>query len=887
MNISIKTSVLFLLIFGFKTVLAQQKEPVYKDPSQPVKARISDLMERMTPEEKFWQCFMIPGNLKDLETNDFSNGIFGLQINAIKNEESNQLLNYDTTEKLEDLAEMINRIQKYFVEESRLGIPIIPFDEALHGLVRGSATVFPQAIGLAASFNIELMEEVSSGIANEARLSGIRQVLSPVINLSTDPRWGRVEETYGEDPFLTTKMGTAFISAFEKNGIITTPKHFVANVGDGGRDSYPIHWSERYLEETHLIPFHKAFKNAGARSVMTAYNTVKGAPATASNWLLTEKLKEEWGFDGFVISDAAAVGGASVLLATAKNSQDATTQALKAGLDVIFQTEYNHYKLFSPPFLDGSIPQERIDDAVARVLKAKFELGLFEDPYVSKKEIEELKAIDHKKTAYKAAIESFVLLQNNRNTLPIADTFKNILVVGADAKEVRLGGYSGATEETVSILEGIRNKGKQDSKNIHYEKGITWDLKEFQVIPNKFLFQEGQNGLVGEYFANSLLEGSPTIQRIDNKVDFHWTLSSPDSKKLQKDNYSVKWKGELKAPATGEYKVGLRGNDGFRLYINGEKVIDRWEKLSYSTDKVEMKMQKDELYTILIEYKEERGNGHIELIWDYGLPDYQKDYNKALEAVKGADYIVITAGIHEGEFQDRASLSLPGNQEKFIKEAAKLGKPITVVLVGGSAIKTTNWKEDVGAILDVWYPGQEGGNAVADILFGKENPSGKLPITFPIEEGQLPLVYNHYPTGRGDDYYDLSGEPLYPFGFGLSYTSFEMSKLSINRDSYTKNDTITVKVEVTNTGAREGSEVIQVYVKDLLASVPRPVIELKGFEKVHLEPNESKIIAIDIPVSELSFLNKEKNWVVEPGTYRIMVGNSSRNLPLKKNIKIR
>ena len=315
-------------------------------------------------------------------------------------------------------------------------------------------------------------------------------------------------------------------------------------------------------------------------------------------------------------------------------------------------------------------------------------------------------------------------------------------------------------------------------------------------------------------------------------------------------------------------------------------MMDNWEKLSYSTKTVDIDFVKGQKSDIVIEFHENRGEANIELIWNYGLNNHQKDFNDALKMAQNADYIIVAAGIHEGEFQDRSSLSLPGNQQQFIHEISKLNKPTTVVLVGGSAIKTTDWKDKVGAILDVWYPGEEGGNAVAKILFGAENPSGKLPITFPIEEGQLPLTYNHHPTGRGNDYYDLSGEPLYPFGFGLSYTTFEISDLQLNKTKYSENETIVAKVQVKNTGFKAGSEVVQLYVKDLLASVSRPIIELKGFKKVELKPGESKQISIEVPVRELKFLDEKMNWMVEKGVCRIMVGNSSKNLSLKQNIEI-
>ena len=884
-----KLNFTFIGITLLGSVFISAQKPLYKDPKQPVEVRVQDLLKRMTPEEKFWQCFMIPGDLDNVPKGQYAHGIFGLQVSAGNQGggAAGQMLTYNANEDAEKLTKKINAIQKYFVEESRLGIPIIPFDEALHGLVREGATAFPQAIGLAATFNPELMKQVSTAIARESKLRGIRQILTPVVNLASDVRWGRTEETYGEDPFLTSIMGVSFVSSFENMGIITTPKHFLANVGEGGRDSYPIHWSRRYLEETHLVPFEKAFHQGKSRSVMTSYNLLDGRPSTANHWLLTEKLKKDWSFKGFVISDASAVGGANVLHFTAKDYDDASAQAINAGLDVIFQTEYKHYQLFIPPFLDGRISKERIDDAVARILRAKFELGLFENPYVSEKDIEALKKINHKPLAEKAAVESFVLLQNDNQTLPVPENVKKILVVGTDAADARLGGYSGPGNKKVSILEGIKNFVKNKNIEITYSKGIDWNLKQFVTVPAAFLSSGNQKGLKGSYFANSDIKGTPTFEKQDEQLNFKWTLYSPNPEKLQPDNYSVRWTGKLQAPESGKYQLGLRGNDGFRLYLNGKLMIDNWEKLSYSTKTVDLDFIKGQKYDVAVEFHENRGEANIELIWNYGLNDYRKDYNDALKLAQEADYIIVTAGIHEGEFQDRSSLSLPGNQEPFIHEVSKLNKPVAVVLVGGSAIKTTEWKDEVGAILDVWYPGEEGGNAVAKVLFGAENPSGKLPVTFPVEEGQLPLSYNHHPTGRGNDYYDLSGEPLYPFGFGLSYSTFEISGLELNQSAYSANDTIIAKVNVKNTGSKLGSEVVQLYVKDLLASVSRPIIELKGFQKVHLKPGESKQISIEVPVKELKFLDENMNWTVEKGTYRILVGNSSKNLPLKQNIEIK
>ncbi|MFN1215702.1 glycoside hydrolase family 3 N-terminal domain-containing protein [Chryseobacterium kwangjuense] len=888
MNLNLIKVTVITLSLSPVFLFAQKEKPLYKDPKQPVEARVQDLLKRMTPEEKFWQCFMIPGDLDHVPKAQYKHGIFGLQVSAANHGggAAGQLLTYNAGEDAEMLAKKINAIQKYFIEESRLGIPIIPFDEALHGLMREGATAFPQAVGLAATFNPELMKQVSSAIAKESRLRGIRQILTPVVNLASDVRWGRTEETYGEDPFLTSVMGVSFVTSFENMGIITTPKHFLANVGEGGRDSYPVHWSRRYLEETHLIPFHKAFTSGKSRSVMTSYNLLDGRPSTANHWLLTEKLKKDWSFKGFVISDASAVGGANVLHFTAKDYDDASAQAMNAGLDVIFQTEYKHYSLFIPPFLDGQISKERIDDAVARVLRAKFELGLFENPYVSDQEIKELKKINHKPLAEKSALESIVLLQNQKETLPVSVHAKKIAVIGTDAFDARLGGYSGPGNHKVSILEGIKSFTKDKNIEVLYAKGITWDLKHFKTVPAGLLSFENNKGLKGQYFSNPELKGTAAFERHDEQINFKWTLYSPDPEKLQPDHYSIRWTGKLSAPDTGKYQFGLRGNDGFRLYLDGKLIIDQWEKSGYSTKTAAIDFVKNRKYDIVIEFRESRGEGNIDLIWNYGIDNYQKDFDDALKTAEKADHIIITAGIHEGEFQDRSSLALPGNQEQFIHEVSKLNKPVTVILIGGSAIKTTTWKDKAGAILDAWYPGEEGGNAVAKILFGADNPSGKLPVTFPAEEGQLPLTYNHYPTGRGNDYYDLSGEPLYPFGFGLSYTTFELSDLHLSKMKYSENDTIIADVKIKNTGTKAGSEVVQLYVKDILASVARPVIELKGFQKIYLNSGESRQVTIQVPVRDLQFLDENMKWTVEKGMYRIMVGNSSKNLPLKQNIEI-
>lgn len=876
-----KLTIVFLVVVQFLTTATGQP---YKNPNLPVNERASDLLSRMTPEEKFWQLFMIPGDLEG-NSEKYETGIFGFQVNTVGQnaDAAGQMLSHSSGNSAYETAQKINRIQRFFIEESRLGIPIIPFDEALHGLVREGATAFPQAIGLAATWNTELIHEVAKAIAIECKSRGIRQVLSPVVNIASDVRWGRTEETYGEDPFLAAEMGVAFVSAFEKLDVITTPKHFVANAGDGGRDSYPIHWNERLMRELYLPPFEACFKQGGSRSVMTSYNSFDGSPCTANDWLLNRLLKVEWGFRGFVISDAGGTGGANVLHFTAADYLDAAAKSIEAGLDVIFQTSYDHHTLFSPPFHDGTIDEKFIDEAVARVLKLKFDLGLFENPYVNPDEAAEWNGHpDHRKLARQAALESIILLKNEHQTLPILKDIKSIAVIGPDAAEARLGGYSGPGNQKVSILEGVKNIVGEAVK-VNFAKGCNRENIEHLTIAEAFLSCEmnGENrsGLKGEYFDNVTFSGEPAIIRNDKQIQFQWTLFGPDPEKLTYDFYSVRWSGKLKAPETGTFKIGIDGNDGYRLYLDGKLILDNWIKRTKQAILTDFYFEKNREYDLLIEFYEPVGNAWFRLVWNFGVENDQTgEIEKAVELVKSSDFSVVVVGIDEGEFQDRAYLNLPGRQEELIKKIAATGKPVVVVLVGGSAITMNNWIDQVDAILHVWYPGEEGGSAVAEVLFGNFNPAGRLPVTFPVFEGQLPLVYNHKPTGRGDDYLNLTGQPLFPFGFGLSYTSFDYANIQLENNPISTTESTFVTVSVTNTGKMAGDEVVQLYLRDELASVARPVIELKGFQRISLEPGETKIVTFEINPEMLSMLDKNLNKVVEPGNFRIMIGASSKDI---------
>ncbi len=881
----------YIIIFALIFVSCENKDNIiYKNPNAKIEDRVEDLLSRMTIEEKFGQLFMVPADLSD-GVEKYKHGIFGLQFNTKTSSVSRQILDYKKGESAEQTAKLINKIQKYFVEETRLGIPIIAFDEALHGLVRNGATTFPQSIALAATMDTALMSDVAYAIAMETKSRGIRQVLSPVINIARDVRWGRVEETYGEDPFLTSMMGILFISEFENQGVITTPKHFIANVGAGGRDSYPIHFNKRLFEEVYFPAFKVVFQKAHAKSVMTSYNSLDGRACSANNWLLNKKLKKEWGFDGFVISDANSVGLMNLLQKTSKNYGESGKQAIENGLDVIFEVSYDYKNHYFPIFEKGDVDEKKINDAVRRVLKAKFRLGLFDNPYIDISEAKKWNGTKHnRQIAKKAAAESIVLLKNKEKTLPLSNKVKNIVVIGTDAANPRLGGYSGPGNNTVCILEGIKNKlGK--TCNIGYAQGCGIKTEEFAVIPSKNLyFYDGstkKQGLKAEYYNNITLEGEPEITRIDPNIDFRWTLLSPEPDIINYDWFSARWTGKLVSPKTAELNIGLIGDDGYRLYINNQLIIDNWKKQTFDRKIAKYKFEKGKEYDIKVEFYETVGNVWFKLVWDIVNDNWQKKINEAVALVQKSDVAIVAAGIHEGEFQDRAFLSLPGHQEEMIKQIGATGKPVVVVLVGGSAITMSNWINKVAAIIDIWYPGDEGGNAVADILFGDYNPAGRLPITFPVHEAQLPLYYNHKPTGRGDDYYNLTGKPLFPFGYGLSYTTFKYSDLTLTPQSINRGQDCKVQFNITNIGDYDGDEVVQLYIKDVIGSVSRPVMELKGFKRIHLKKAETKKVEFVISPELLTMFNEKMERVVEPGEFRIMIGASSNDIRLRGILNVK
>jgi len=846
------------------------------DPTKSPDARARLLLARMTLEEKFWQLYMTPGDpLRD--STSFAHGAYGVQLLDLRGARTPPTSAHAA-------AARADSIQRFFVERTRLGIPAILFEEGVHGLMQDGATVFPQAIGLAAAWDTALMTRVAGVIARESRARGVWQLLSPVVNLARDPHWGRVEETYGEDAWLSAAMGAAFSRALERHGVVATPKHFVANYGDGGRDSYPVALDRATLEDLYLPPFRAALDRGGARSIMAAYNSVNGVPATAHAELLTSTLRGAWNFGGVVIADQGAVGGASVLHKTAANYAESVEQAMRAGLDVLFQSRASDARLFWPAFRDGRIPRAVVDTAVLRVLRLKFALGLFEHPYIGSADITPSADSAHA-VAVSAAEASLVLLHNN-GVLPLRAGIARIAVLGAAASETPLGGYSVVARRGVSLINALNHR-LAGRDTVRHADGPRTELLSWRPLTPEMLSCDSVgtqvNGLCGEYFANPDFDGSPASRRVDRRIDFNWTFSPP-APGLGTEWYSVRWNGFITA-RDESVRLAVEGDDGYRLWIDDSLVIDAGRKTSYGLHGATIAFG-GKRRAIRLQYRQSAGPGRIRLLME--TPRRQEseaqDINAAVNAARGADVAIITVTVDEGEFRDRSSLRISAPQQALIDGVAATGTPCVVIVYAGGAVIPLPWLDRTAAVLQAFYPGEGGGEAIARVLFGDANPAGRLPYTVPRAEGQLPLVYDHLPTGRGDDYVDLTGQPQFPFGFGLSYTQFSYRDLTVTPLRAAAHDTVRVRFVVRNTGGRAGDEVAQLYVRHVVAPTAQPVLALRGFARVALQAGEEKVVEMTLPASALAVRHPDGRRALAEGDVRVYVGASSRDLRLRASL---
>lgn len=850
-----------LLVAAFTAIFAA--DPPYKNSELPIDTRVEDLLKRMTTAEKINQLRC-----------DIRENVWGPAIDTTGFGETYDILRPLTSL---DAAKRANEVQARSMK-SRLGIPIVIHDEALHGLIGNGTTSFPQSIGMAATWNPSMVGRVAAAIAEETRARGVRHVLSPVINVVRDARWGRVEETYGEDPLISSRMGVTFVREFESRGVATTPKHYVANVGDGGRDSHSIQISERALREIYLPPFEAVIKEAGASTIMSSYNSVNGVAASANKWLLTDILRGEYGFKGWVASDYGAVSGIQFAHRNTGSAKETAAAALNAGMESEWPDVYIWGEGLDQAVKEGLIGKKVLDEAVRRVLRIKFKTGVFDEPLADPARVQQIvQSPAHRQVALEAARQAMVLLKNEQNTLPLKSGLKSIAVIGANAKDgIPLGGYSGFNVPTKSILEAIKERAGNGVR-VEWAKGTQFGRGTSIPAIEPSAFQ----GLKGEYFKNQNLSGTPALTRNDPQIAFNWHAGAP-ADGFGIDHYSIRWTGKITPTKSGEYRIAVSSDDGYRLFLNGRKVMEDWTVHSGKTDEIKLNLQAGVPVDMKLEYYEEAGDALIQLGWSVG-DDAHPEISQAVELAKKSDVAVIVAGIIEGEGQDRAFLDLPGNQEELIKQVAATGTPVVVVLVAGSPVTMRNWLDEVPAVLDAWYPGQEGATAIAQTLFGDNNPGGKLPMTFPRYVGQCPIYYNLEPSGRGYDYVDLTGKPEFAFGFGLSYTTFAYSDLKITPDPGAKN-TFSVTFRVTNTGKVKGDEVTQMYIHDLVASVTRPLIELKGFQRISLEPGQSVMVKMGLDPDKLSFWNLKMKKVVEPGDFDVMIGSASDDIRLKGKI---
>ncbi len=744
-------------------------QPAYLDSSLPVEARVRDLMGRMTLEDKFRQIVQFDSGtcLKDGKFSPaLAKKLFkGLGIGTLQ----------DPRLSPRPSAEAVNAIQRYLKEHTRLGIPAMVISECLHGHMSLGATIFPQAIGLACTWEPALIRQMAGIAAREARSVGVAQALSPDLDLAREPRWGRVEETYGEDPYLCSRMGVAYIQGIQGPGpvvdhehLVATLKHYAAHGSpESGINLSPVAVGARELRSLYLQPFKAAVREAGALSVMPAYSEFDGVPCSANKELLTKILREEWGFQGYTYSDYGAVHMLQSMHRTAATIEEAGQKALEAGMDLEAPWPAGFGEKFQDMVRKGEISMALIDQAASRVLRVKFLAGLFENPYAdARKAATVINCDEHRRLARKIAQESIILLKNADHLLPLDKNIKSIAVIGPNAGKAELGDYTLLKKSAVTILEGIKNAVSRKT-TVRYAEGC------------------GMTSLAKDGFDEAVSAA--------RESDVAVVVVGESSMK----NYGIGW-GDQKD--TGTTTCG----EGF----------------------------------------------------------------------------------------DRTELDLPGVQQELVEAVAATGTPTVVVLVHGRPNSITWIAEHIPAILDAWYPGEEGGNAVADILFGKVNPSGKLPISVPRTVGQTPAFYNYKPSARGyykkpgsrenpgRDYVFMTPAPLFEFGFGLSYTTFKYSNLRVTPSKISPAGTVTVSVKVANTGKRDGKEVVQLYINDVVSSVTTPVKVLRGFKKISLKPGRKMTVEFTLGPDDLALINEKMETVVEPGDFEVKVGS------LKKTFRV-
>lgn len=867
------------------SMAARAEEPAYRDLNKSFEERAADLVSRMTLEEKIAQL--------------------GNNAPAIP----------------------------------RLGVPAYEWwNEALHGVARaGAATVFPQAIGLAASFDEKMMLEIATVISDEARakhhefarrgLRGRYQGLtfwSPNINIFRDPRWGRGQETYGEDPWLTARMGVAFVKGLQGDDpkyrkVDATAKHFAVHSGpEADRHHFDVHPSERDLYETYLPAFQALVQEADVASIMGAYNRVYGESASASPRLLQQILRKDWGFDGYVVSDCDSIEDIYKHHKIVETAPEAAALGVRYGCDLDCGKTYDY---LLPAVKQKLISESEIDASLRRLMLTRFQLGMFDPPEnVRWAQIPYSvnQSAKHDQLARRAAQSSIVLLKND-GMLPLSRDIKTLAVIGPTADEVMslLGNYYGTPAAPVTILQGIREAVGPQTK-VLYSRGadLVQGREEPRAVPlidANFMRPEAgskQQGLKGEYFRGRDFAGAPVMTRVDARIAFRWDRGAPtddlaargelsNAQALAGDDFSVRWTGELLPPTSGKYEIVVGANDGVRLYLDDRLIVNGWNQNErVHSHSVSVDLQAGRAYKIKLEYFEDIRDAEVRLGWR--RPGAKPPFEEALAAARAADAVVFVGGLTgdvEGEEMkvnypgfaggDRTDMRLPESQRKLLEAVQATGKPVALVLTGGSALAVDWAQQRLPAILMAWYPGQRGGNAVADVLFGETNPSGRLPVTFYKQNEKLPAFDDYAMQGRTYRYF--TGQPLYPFGHGLSYTRFEYSNLKLDSASVAADGSLQASLTVKNVGSRPGEEVVQLYVAPIESKRPRANKDLRGVRRVALKPGEVGNVSFTLqPSNDLRHYDEAANrYAVDAGKYEVQIGASSADIRARQAFEVK
>jgi beta-glucosidase len=813
-----------------------QSLPPYKDAKAPVEIRVRDLLSNMTLEEKI---------------------------------------------------DMLGGVEGFFIRPNeRLGIPKIKMSDGPLGVrTYGKSAAFPAGIAFAATWNKDLELRYGEAIGKEARSKGVHIMLSPGVNLYRAPMNGRNFEYFGEDPYLASRMTVAYINGVQSQGVVATVKHYAANNEEYDRHTVSSDVDERTLREMYLPAFRAAVEEAHSGSVMNSYNLVNGVHASQHQHLLNEILKRDWNFDGFVMSDwgstydgvAAANGGLDLEMPSGKHmNRDTLMPAIKA----------------------GRVSVATIDEKIQRMLRVMFRFGFFDRPQLDPSL--PLYSPESKSIALQAAREGIVLLKNQANVLPLdRKTLASIAVIGPDAHPAVTGAGGSSQAQpfrSVSMLDGII-AGAGEKIKVYYTPGTGADPESI-FRTSEFLTPGDNNqllrGLKGEYFSNRDFSGAPVLTRIDRRIRFEWGESAPAAG-MPEDDFSVRWTGKIRVDSDGDYEFFVQGDDGYRLTVDNQRVLDEWRDQGATLKQAKVRLHAGQLADIKLEYYERSGNAEISLGWRKTSDPRESD---ALRLASTCDVAVLCMGFNattEGEGFDR-TFALPKEQEDLIKSVAAVNKKTIVILTAGGNVAMMGWVSDVAGLLHAWYPGQEGGTAIAEILFGDVNPSGKLPASFEKRWEDNATFGSYYAKDKklqyteglfvGYRHFDSKNiEPLFPFGFGLSYTTFEFRNLKVTPNAHVNDPKVHVEFDVVNTGSRPGAEVAQVYVGEVSPSVPRPVKELKGFEKVWLNPGASTRVSLNLDKNAFAYYDVlGKGWKVNPGTFLISVGSSSKLIRFSQQV---